>query len=91
MGLKVIWAAEFNSEVVCDLGGHLEATTESKIDKMAGRGKLHRENWVIEVADSICDFNFSFEAMEANLEDEVPQNSASSDSKRSVKSLSMGY
>ena len=41
MATLVIEVDEFKSEVICDLRGHLEATTVSEATKMAVRRNMH--------------------------------------------------
>ena len=47
----VIEVTEFNSEVICDLGGRLEAAMASEATKMAVRGNMHMDTRVIKVPD----------------------------------------
>ena len=47
---KVVEVTEFNSEVVCDLQGRLEAAMASVAIKMAVRGNMHIDTRVIKVA-----------------------------------------
>ena len=54
MDIKVVEVTEFNSEVRCDLRGHLEATVASEATEMAVRSNMHMDTRVVEVTD----FNF---------------------------------
>ena len=47
----VIEVTEFNSEVICDLRGRLEAAMASEATKMAVRGNMHMDTRVIKVPD----------------------------------------
>ena len=44
MGSRVVEVIEFNSEVKCDLRGHLEATTASEATEMAVGGNLYMDS-----------------------------------------------
>ena len=47
----VIEVTEFNSEVICDLVGRLEAIMASEAIKMAVRGNMHIDTRVNKVAE----------------------------------------
>ena len=51
MDTRVVEVTEFNFEVRCDLGGHLEAAMTSGAIKMADLGYMHIDTRVIKVAD----------------------------------------
>ena len=51
MGTEVIEVTKFNSEVRCDLRGHLEVAMASEATKMAVRGNIHMDPRVFKVAD----------------------------------------
>ena len=50
MDTRVVEVTEFNSEVVCDLQGRLEAAMATEATKMAFRGNMHIDTRVIKVA-----------------------------------------
>ena len=52
MDTRVIEVTKFNSEVRCDLRGHLEVAMASEATKMAVRGNMHMDTRVIRVADN---------------------------------------
>ena len=58
MVTQVIEVTEFNSEVISDLRGHLEAAMASEVTKMALRCNMHMDARVIEVADCKSEFKF---------------------------------
>ena len=43
MDTRVVEVTDFNSEVICDLPGHLEAAMASEATKMAVRGNIHMD------------------------------------------------
>ena len=50
MDIWIIEVTEFNSEVILDLRGHLEATRASEAIKVAFRSNVHMDSRVIEAA-----------------------------------------
>ena len=50
MYIRVVEVTEFNSEVICDLVGRLEAIMASEAIKMAVRGNMHIDTRVNNVA-----------------------------------------
>ena len=58
MDTRVVEVTDFNSEVICDLPGHLEAAMASEAIKMAVRGNMHIDTRVIKVANFKSDVRF---------------------------------
>ena len=58
MATEVNEATEFNFEVRCSLGGHLEATMTSEATEMEVRGDMRIDTRVIEDADFKSEFKF---------------------------------
>ena len=58
MVTQVIKVTEFNSVVIFDLRGHLEAAMASEATKMAVRCNTHMDARVIEVADFKSEVKF---------------------------------
>ena len=70
MDIRVVEVTEFNSEVRCDLRGHLELAMASEATKMAVGGNMHMDTRVVEVtefnAEVRCDLRGRLEAAVAS-------------------------
>ena len=58
MVTQVIKVTDFNSEVISNLRGHLEAAMASEAIKVAVRCNMHMNTRIIKVADFKSEFNF---------------------------------